>query len=143
MAEKLLIDLVRMRPEGERFEGEADIVDIDESFVHPFGGVRYSLKAQLFGTELVVQGKLEQDFDLVCSRCGKDFDTTIHVDDFTMSMEVAGNAEFADITQEAREAVLLELPNFPLCDEACEGLEQKSEMAGDARWGALDGVKIS
>lgn len=137
---RLVIDASRVDPEGEELEGEVDCIDIDEEFVKPFGGVRYRLKAQVFGTELLVRGRLEQDFDLVCSRCGKDFDDTIRVEDFTASFEVAENSPEVDITEEIRESVLLELPNFPLCDENCVGIEQKSEMPTDDRWGALDAL---
>ena len=137
---KLVIDASRVDPEGEELEGEVDCVDIDEEFVKPFGGVRYRLTVQVFGTELLVRGRLEQDFDLVCSRCGKDFDDTVKVEDFTASFEVAENSPEIDITEDIREAVLLELPNFPLCDENCEGIEQKSEMPADDRWGALDAL---
>ena len=80
---KLVIDVSRLDPEGETIEGEVDCVDLDEEFVHPFGGIRYRLDVQLIGTELLVRGHLEQDFELVCSRCGEDFDDTIKVDDFT------------------------------------------------------------
>lgn len=137
---RLVIDASRVDPEGEELEGEVDCIDIDEEFVKPFGGVRYRLKAQVFGTELLVRGRLEQDFDLVCSRCGKDFDDTIRVEDFTASFEVAENSPEVDVTEEIRESVLLELPNFPLCDENCVGIEQKSEMPTDERWGALDAL---
>ena len=137
---RLVIDASRIDSEGEELEGEVDCVDIDEEFVRPFGGVRYRLKVQVFGTELLVRGHLEQDFDLVCSRCGKDFDDTIRVDDFTASFEVAENSPEVDVTDEIRESVLLELPNFPLCDENCVGIEQKSEMPTDDRWGALDAL---
>ena len=137
---RLVIDASRVDPEGEELEGEVDCIDIDEEFVKPFGGVRYRLKAQVFGTELLVRGRLEQDFDLVCSRCGKDFDDTIRVEDFTASFEVAENSPEVDVTEEIRESVLLELPNFPLCDENCVGIEQKSEMPTDDRWGVLDAL---
>ena len=137
---RLVIDASRVDPEGEELEGEVDCIDIDEEFVKPFGGVRYRLKVQVFGTELLVRGRLEQDFDLVCSRCGKDFDDTIRVEDFTASFEVAENSPEVDVTEEIRESVLLELPNFPLCDENCVGIEQKSEMPTDDRWGVLDAL---
>ena len=64
MENRLLVDVARLKPGGETFEGEVDIIDLDEEFVKPFGGVRYSLTAQLFGAELLVRGRLEQDFDL-------------------------------------------------------------------------------
>ncbi len=139
---KLLVDVARLDPEGETLEGEVDIVDLDEPFVKPFGGVRYRLTAQLFGTELLVRGHLEQDFDLVCSRCGETFDTTIKVDDFTASVEVSEKQDFADLTTDARESIILALPTYPLCDEDCPGIAQKVERPADDRWGALDGLKV-
>ena len=139
---KLLVDVARLDPEGETLEGEVDIIDLDEPFVKPFGGVRYRLTAQLFGTELLVRGHLEQDFDLVCSRCGETFDTTIKVDDFTASVEVSEKQDFADLTTDARESIILALPTYPLCDEDCPGIAQKVEQPADDRWGALDGLKV-
>ena len=134
--------MARLDPEGETLEGEVDIIDLDEPFVKPFGGVRYRLTAQLFGTELLVRGHLEQDFDLVCSRCGETFDTTIKVDDFTASVEVSEKQDFADLTTDARESIILALPTYPLCDEDCPGIAQKVERPADDRWGALDGLKV-
>ena len=139
---KRLVDVARRDPEGETLEGEVDIIDLDEPFVKPFGGVRYRLTAQLFGTELLVRGHLEQDFDLVCSRCGETFDTTIKVDDFTASVEVSEKQDFADLTTDARESIILALPTYPLCDEDCPGIAQKVERPADDRWGALDGLKV-
>jgi len=138
METRLIIDVARLDPEGEELEGEVDIVDIDEEFVKPFGGVRYRLNAQVFGTELLVRGHLEQDFDLVCSRCGKDFDTTIKVDDFTTSVEIAEDTQEVDLTADARDSILLTLPTYPVCDDACPGIEQKAEIPRDDRWSGLD-----
>ena len=142
MDEKLLIDVSRLDPEGEDFEGEVDCVDLEEEFIHPFGGIRYRLNAQLFGTELLVKGHLEQDFDLVCNRCGKPFDTTVKVDDFLASFEVGANQEFVDLTADARECIILALPTYPVCDEACPGIVREAETPKDDRWGALDGLKV-
>ena len=141
METKLIIDVARLDPEGEELEGEVDIVDLDEEFVKPFGGVRYRLTAQVFGTELLVRGHLEQDFDLVCSRCGKDFDDTIKVDDFVTSIEINEKIQEVDLTDEARECIILALPTYPVCDEACPGISQRMEMPVDDRWGALDQLK--
>ena len=121
----MTIDTSRVDPEGEELEGEVDCVDLDEPFVKPFGGVRYVLHVQVFGSELLVRGRLEQDFDLVCSKCGRDFDTTVKVPDFTASFEVGEKQSVVDITDEVREAVLLELPAYPECGEDCPGFQQK------------------
>ena len=138
---KLVVDVSRLDPEGETLEGEVDCIDLDEAFVKPFGGVRYRLNLQVFGTELLVRGHLEQDFDLVCARCGKDFDTTVKVDDYTISYEVDEKSPEVDLTEELRESIILNLPTYPVCDEACPGIEQKTEMLKDDRWGALDQLK--
>ena len=141
MEDRLLIDVARLDPDGEELSGEVDIIDLEEEFVRPFGGVRYRLTAQVIGTELLVRGHLEQDFTLVCSRCGRDFDDTVKVDDFVTSIEVDEKTQEVDLTAEARECIILTLPTYPLCDEACPGIEQKTEMPKDDRWGALDQLK--
>lgn len=138
---KLVIDASRLDPEGEVLEGEVYCVDLDEEFVKPFGGVRYRLKAQVFGHELLVKGSLEQDFDLVCSRCGEDFDDTIKVDDFVQSYEIGEKTSEVDLTEDVRESIILTLPAYPVCSETCPGIEQKVEMPGDNRWDILDNLK--
>ena len=79
MEKKLMVEVFRLAKDGETLEGEVDCVDIDEELVKPFGGVRYRLEAKLYGKEFLARGHLAQDFDLVCCRCGKDFDTTVSV----------------------------------------------------------------
>ena len=140
MDDKLIIDASRIDPEGEELEGEVGCVDLDEEFVKPFGGVRYRLTAQLFGTELLVRGHLEQDFDLVCSRCGKDFDDTIKVDDFTVSREIDEKSPEVDLTEDLRESIILALPTYPVCDETCPGIETTAELPSDDRWSVLDSL---
>ena len=139
---RLLLDVARLDPEGEDFEGEADVVCLDEPYVKSFGPARYAFRAQLFGQELLVRGRLEQDFDLVCGRCGKDFDITVKVEDFTASFEVSPKDQFVDLSDEVRESIILALPAYPVCDEACPGIEQKAARPDDGRWDALDGLKV-
>ena len=140
MEDRLIVDASRLDADGEELEGEVNAVDLDEELVKPFGGVRYRLLAQLFGSELLVRGRLEQDFDLVCSRCGEDFDDTIVVDDFTVSREIDAKAPEADLTDEIRESIILSLPTYPVCDETCPGIEQTAEMPSDDRWNVLDSL---
>ena len=140
MENKLIIDASRVAKEGEEIEGEVYCVDIDEEFVKPFGGVRYRLKLQVFGTELLVRGHIEQDFDLVCARCGNDFDDTIKVSDFTASFEIDEKDAQVDLTEELRESIILALPTYPVCSETCPGIERKDEMPSDDRWNVLDNL---
>lgn len=141
MDTKLVIDVTRLDPSGEELVGEVDCVDLDEPFVKPFGGIRYRLTAQVFGTELLVRGHLEQDFDLVCSRCGKDFDGTVKVDDFTQSYELTEQTQEVDLTADVRESIILTLPTYPVCRESCPGIEQKEATPADDRWNVLDNLQ--
>lgn len=139
---RLAVDVTRLDPDGEVLEGELFCVDVDEEFVHPFGGVRYRLDVRLFGTELLVRGRLEQDFDLVCSRCGEDFDTTVKVEDFTESYEVSEKIQEVDLTEDIRESIILALPPYPVCREDCPGIVQKDEKPVDDRWNVLNKLKV-
>ena len=141
MEAKLTIDTSRIDPDGETIEGEVECVDLDEPFVKAFGGVRYGLTLQVFGTELLVRGKLEQDFDLGCSRCGKDFDDTVKVGDFTASFEIPENSPEVDLTEEIRESIILALPTYPVCSETCPGVVLKTQELPDERWNVLEKLK--
>ncbi len=142
MEEKLTIDVTRLAPEGETIEGEVACVNLDESLVKSFGGLRYRLTAQAIGSELLVRGHLEQDFDLVCSRCGRDFDDTIEVDDYTFSCPIDEKDPEVDLARDVRESIIRNLSGYPVCSESCPGVERKAEMPADERWGALDGLKV-
>lgn len=139
---KLIVDLARLDPEGEELEGEVDCIDLDEEFVHPFGGIRYQLTVQPLGSELLVRGHLEQDFELVCSRCGEDFDDTIKVEDFLQLYEISEKTTEVDLTDDVRECIILNLPSYPVCSEDCPGIVQTVEKPQDDRWSALDKLNV-
>ena len=156
MNDKLLIDVSRLDKEGEDFEDVLDdaVLDLNDEFLRPFAGIRYAIFAQLLGRELLVRGSLEQDFEAACSRCGGDFDFTVKVPDFTVSVEVDDKTEYVDLTDEARQSIILALPTYPVCRPDCLGVctscgknlnegpcKCKREETDD-RWGALEGLKI-
>lgn len=72
----------------------------------------------------------------------QDFDTTVKVDDYTISYEVDEKSPEVDLTEDLRESIILTLPTYPVCDEACPGIKQKTEMPKDDRWGALDQLNV-
>lgn len=140
MDTKLIVEVSRLSRDGETIQGEVDAVDLDEEFVKSFGGIRYDLNLRLYGSELLVKGSLAQDFDLVCCRCGKDFDDTVKVDDFLVSQEVPADSCEVDLTEIVRESIILALPTYPICDEACHGIEAVAEKPTDDRWSMLDNL---
>ncbi len=155
MDTRLIVDVARLDREGENLAGVLDdaVLELDGALLRAFGGIRYDLFVQLFGTELLVRGTLAQDFDAVCSRCGGDFDFTVTVDDFATSVEIGEKTEFADLTDELRQGIILALPSYPVCRQDCRGVCPTcgknlnegpcmcTHVERDSRWGALDALE--
>lgn len=140
---ELNIYLSEVTEEGLELSGTLDdsIYGFEDEFLKPFAGLRYELGVLHVGSELLVRGRIEQDFEAVCSRCGEDFDFTVKIPDFAASFEINEKTEFVELTTEVRECILLALPTYPVCREDCPGIEKKEEKAPDSRWDALDDLK--
>ena len=143
METELNIYLSEVTEEGLELSGTIDdsIYGFEDEFLKPFAGLRYELGVLHVGSELLVRGRIEQDFEAVCSRCGEDFDFTVKIPDFAASFEINEKTEFVELTTEVRECILLALPTYPVCREDCPGIEKKEEKAPDSRWDALDDLK--
>ena len=158
--DRFVIDVARLERDGEQFEGELDPGAVDYCLVEgdyaaPVGGLAYSLFAQLLGDELLVRGRLRQDFERLCSRCAIKFTERVEEPVFAASVEVRPGDAFADLTAELREAILLNFPEHPVCRPDCRGLCPKcgadlnlgpcscgGSGATDSRWGGLDMLRL-
>lgn len=121
----LIIDVARLSEDGERFTGEIPVEalehDKDDYLFTPTSGLRYNLYVQLLGDELLVRGKIEEDFTCLCVRCAKNFQWKAIDEDVTFSIE-SGKNSFVDLTKELRECIIICYPSNPLCKEDCLGL---------------------
>jgi uncharacterized protein len=151
----LIVDVARLDAGGEWYRGEtgAGLLELGESeCVTPVGGMGYELRVEMAGDELLVRGEVRQRLRCVCSRCAAEFDTEVTVPDFLCSLERDALGEFVDLTGEVREAIILALPGYPVCREACQGLCMTCganlntascscrEKGRDRRWSALDAL---
>lgn len=151
----LIVDLAALR-EGEpaRLAGTLDaaLLGIDDlEWVRPAGDLAYDLEATLVsGDALAVRGALRLPCACVCGRCGRDFTAEYADLAWREDFDVAG-LKSVDLTESAREGIILTLPSYPVCDEGCKGIcphcgHNLNEgpcgcAAGDASpWGALDGL---
>ena len=122
---RLIVDIARLDEGGEWYRGETapEVLDFGESeFLTPLGGIVYALKIQTLGTELLARGEVRQRLRCICSRCADTFDTEAAETDFVCSVEINETADFLDLTEEIREAIILALPGYPVCSETCQGL---------------------
>jgi len=155
-SEGLVIDIARLDRDGESVQGEIPAAvlgyDPDDLLFQPAGPLRYDLYVQQLGNELLARGKVSEDFTCVCVRCGRDFPWTASDNEVAFSLEIESE-EFADLTEELRECIILSFPSNPLCNEDCKGLCPHCgadlnkgpcscrPSGGDLRWGGLDGLE--
>ncbi len=156
--ERLIVDLARLDPDGEQLQGElpASVLDLSaDDEVSPKSGLFYDVFAQIIGSELLVRGQVWQRVGSLCSRCGEGFEREIRESEFCASEEILDANAFLDLTEGLREAIILALPAYPLCAEACLGLcmccgrnlnsgpcDCRESGRLESRWSALDGLKL-
>lgn len=152
----MIIEIPKLRPEGEWFEGEepASILDLSqESSLHLAAPIHYRLFAQAVSGQLVVKGTLRLLLEIQCVRCAEFFWTTIEESSFLRAYEISEATETMDVTPDIREDILLQLPHFPVCSPDCKGLcpqcgtnwnrgSCSCRPPDDHRWSALDNVKL-
>lgn len=154
---RLIVDVARLDPEGEIIKGELsqDVLELGETEqVLPAGPVYYRLFAEPAGDELLVRGKLELPCRSICSRCAKEFEVTYCEPDYVESFDISALSETLDLTDSVRECIILALPTYPVCREACRGLclrcgADLNENActcvresGSECWSELDNVQL-
>ena len=122
---RLTVDVARLDKGCEWYKGETgpDALDLgDSEFVEPVGGIVYALRIEIAGTELLARGEVRQRLRCVCSRCACTFEAEAVDSEFICSVEINALTDFLDLTGEMREAIMLALPGYPVCSEACRGL---------------------
>ena len=153
----MIINVARIPEQGLKFHEEepGEILELGEADdFHAAGPVSCDLYAQVVDEILIVRGTLSVPLEARCARCTQMFSTTVTDSGFLRDFPGIQGTEEMDITGELREAIMLSLPHFPLCNEGCKGLCprcgkdlnggpcgcRKSESGGS--WGALNNLKL-
>lgn len=153
----MIIKLDKIPEQGLHLAGEepAEILGLeDDPVFSATGPVCASLYAQVVDEMLIVRGTVSAEIRAECARCTQMFSTTVVDSGFLRDYSDIQEVEEVDMTESLREAIILELPHFPLCDEGCKGLcfqcgKDLNEgpcgcSNGDKRgaWEALDNLKL-
>lgn len=167
-AARLVLDLLDLTEAGKEFAGEieGDIFQLEADGPRFQPPLRYELRAlEMDGGGVVVTGKLSADFTFTCVRCLEEFTDRLQVDDWAVEVEWnPANSPSIDLTDLAREDILLALPGYPRCEEgqlhprncpaaqrfspdsAYSPLPSEEEEASARRseqWSALDQLNIA
>ncbi len=86
------------------------------------GPVTGELYVQVVDSTLVVRGAVSARLETRCARCCQKVSTTVSDSGFLRDFPVRGECDEICIDADLREAILLNLPRFPLCAEPCRGL---------------------
>lgn len=115
--------------------------------VRPSGPMKWELSVRLVGTELLAEGTAGAEFSGTCCRCGGPL-RRVYEAEVSVERPVAPDAAEADLTSDLREAILLALPNHPVCSDDCPGPAPAVAESGPgdapeaplpgSPWGALD-----
>lgn len=133
---------------------DGDAFDLEDPNIGITGSIDYHLVVQLVDNELITSGTLHVPVTFLCSKCGEKFSTTLEDSSFLRTFPVLQEAEAVDITADIREALLLQIPNFPLCRPDCRGLCPLCKVnlnettctcvsrRPDDRWDSLDDLTL-
>ncbi len=151
----MVIDIARMVPTGDRFEGEdpASALGMADDMLRAEHPVLYRLDAQLVAQDLIVRGTLRTIVSVRCSRCSVFFPSEVVDDGFEVVREVSESEEYVDLTEDMRESIILAFPSYPVCSSDCKGLCAQCganlndgpcgcKPPGDGRWSALDTLDL-
>lgn len=153
----MIINVARIPESGLKYHEEepGGILELGENDeFRAAGPVTCDLYAQVVDGLLIVRGTLSVPLKAHCARCTQIFSTTVTDSGFLRDFPGIQGTEEVDITEDIREAILLSLPHFPLCNEGCKGLCarcgknlnkvscgcRKIEAGGS--WGALNSLKL-
>ena len=112
----MIIDIQKISEGGSTYTGELPPESLDlegDKFIKPRGAVRYDLTAEIVSEQLIVQGSVETELDLLCVVCAEFFSTTVRVSSFLRAYAIEPGMERLDLTEDIREDILLEVPNYP------------------------------
>jgi uncharacterized protein len=116
---------------GELPLAELDL-DVRDEMIRITQPLEYNIEIEKLDEALLVQGRLQILLECECVRCLKKFKWGLNLENWTLHLPLTGedavavNNDCVDLTLFAREDILLEFPQHPLCKPDCRGLEKIS-----------------
>jgi uncharacterized protein len=159
----LNVSIRHLQEKELHIQGELPAPDLelsdDDELVRAGQPLQYDLTVRLADKDILVSGRLEMTLDCECARCLKPFGFPLNIPDWLLHLPGEGpdkptlHDDLVDLTPYLREAILLEFPQHPLCQNDCQGLpkradsgSQKTNDAGQtpqaSAWAALNKLKF-
>ena len=146
-----------LRLNGELSPSELDLDRLDE-LIHIEQPLFYDLEAQTLENAILVQGTLRLRVRCECARCLKPFPMELLLEDWACHLPLKGEEKVAivndlvDLTPFIREDIVLSLPQHPLCEPECKGLQGRNKSlasggidkkdSASSAWAELNKLKL-
>ena len=140
--------------DGCHIEGEiaADVVDLmGGDVVESCEPLKYELDVSVVTDELLVFGAISICLKMQCSRCSAVFPVSVEESLYSYNEHVEKTMEYADLTVDMREAIILAFSSYPVCSLDCKGLcgqcganlndgDCDCKPVVNEQWAGLDGL---
>jgi uncharacterized protein len=158
----LVVNLRHLEEHDVILRGELPVDELDldtrDEMIRVMRPLRHEFEVQMLDRSLLLHGWLRLTLECRCVRCLKPFEHELELNPWTCHLPLEGEEQVpvvndcADLTPYVREDMLLELPQHPLCNPDCRGLEKiktgkaqntggKDELIPSA-WTELDKLKL-
>ena len=147
----LKVNLRHLEAHEVHMKGELPVEELDlglqDEIMLAKKPLSYDLRVGEVANGVLVQGKLTLPLQCQCVRCLKSFEKVIKLENWTLHLPLEGDDavpldnDCVDLTPHAREDMLLEFPQHPLCGSDCGGLGNKrleNGQSSPAAWNELD-----
>ncbi|MFO7870161.1 MAG: DUF177 domain-containing protein [Kiritimatiellia bacterium] len=115
----------KLPPLGKRLTGQVASERMGlsgDDYARPEGDLYFDVKASKVSGRLVVKGALRIKMRLSCVRCDEFFERDVSENAYECVREFFDPDQEVDLTDDAREAIILAFPNYPVCSSECRGL---------------------
>lgn len=158
------VNLRHLQRKPQDLQGELSVEELAlgerEDIIHVRQALRYALRAERVGADVLVQGRLHLVLDCECARCLKAFRWPLVFEHWVCHLPLEGEEaapvinDCVDLTPWIREDTLLAFPQHPLCHPECRGLPEwqscgarrasgdRPPEAGSMTWAELDKLKF-
>ena len=153
----LKINLRHLDEHEIHLKGELPVEELDfdvhDELIRAEQPLLYDLTVEKLHDSILVRGKLELTLDCECVRCLKPFEQKIKLEHWAQHLPLEGEEkvsienDFVDLTPFAREDILLEFPQHPLCKPDCGGLKKTAKkpaakQENKSAWAELNKLKL-
>jgi uncharacterized protein len=160
----LVVNLRHLEAHNVHLDGELPVEELDidarDEMIRAVQPLTYNLEVQKVEDGLLVQGRLRLPLECQCVRCLKSFSCNLELSAWTRHLPFQGEesvpivSDCVDLTPYAREDILLEFPQHPLCEPECRGLPRSAVGTakttssagqfgpGSPAWNELDKLKF-